>query len=213
LPTVTLATLRARVYSHLEDNTAFYTQAEVDGAINDAIRVLNLFTGFVQATGTVTSNNTGPIYSVPTNILIPTRVAFLGRPLARTAFRTMGQSRRFWMRESTETEQSPVERWIPMGLTKFAIHPYDAVGNRTMTVTGIAEPTLLVNTTDEAQYPSEFQDALETYAAHVVMVKAGGMVTRGGMMQYQAFLSRMRDLRRYVEKINPVFFVEAEQEQ
>lgn len=212
MPTVTLSTLRSRVYSHLEDNTAFYTQAEVDDAINDAIRVLNLFTGFIQATATVTSVNTGAIYSVPSAILIPTRVAFLGRPLGRASFRAMGRSRRHWLRESTETEQSSVERWIPMGLSKFAIHPYDAVGGRAITVTGVAEPAPLVNAGDETQYPTEFQDALELYAAHGLLLKAGGMASRAGMTQYQSFLSRMRDLRRYQTNVNPVFFVEIEQE-
>jgi hypothetical protein len=212
VPVVTLEALRAQVYSHLEDNTVFYTQAEVDDAINDAIRVLNLFTGFISATASVTSVNTGAVYAVPAGILIPTRVAFLGRPLGRSSFRSMGRSRQNWLAESTETQQSPVERWVPMGLNKFAIHPYDGIGGRQITVTGVAEPTPLAGSSDEAQYPSEFQDALTLYAVHSLLLKAGGMAARSAMMQYQSFLSRMKDLRRYQAKINPIFFVEIEQE-
>lgn len=210
MPTVNLGNLRTRVYSRLEDNSLFHSYPEVDGAINDAVRVLNLFTGFIQKTDTVTTvANTG-VYDVPSTILIATRVAFNGRYLTPAPMSDFGLSYPRWISETTAQAGTNVTHWVPLGMRKFAIYPIDPVGSNTLTVTGVAEPTVLSADADEIQYPSEFGDILEEYAAHLVMIKAGGVVAKTAMLHYQSFLKRMGDLKRYKSKINPVFYIEQE---
>lgn len=212
MPSITLSDLIDRVYSRLEGNTVFYTQQEVEDAINEGIRVLNLVTGFLQATGTVTTVAGQSIYAVPSTVLIPTRVALGGRYLTRASLRKLGHAEPTWMRDTTSTVKHPVRDWAPVGVASFAIFPAEATAGKTITVTGVAEPVPLTELTHALQYPSEFADALEDYAAHVCAMKGGGVVSKAAMVAYQGFLGRMNELRRYKGKIAPQFRVQVEQE-
>ena len=212
MPSITRANLVSRVYSRLEGNSAFYPLEEVSDAINEAIRLINLITGFLQATGTVTTVAGQSIYSVPSSVLIPTRVSLNGRYLNKTTVRRLGHAEPTWMRDTTATTHRPTQDWCPIGLKSFAIYPADANSGKILSVTGVAEPTILVNDSDAIQYPSEFADAIEEYAAHACMIKGGGTVSKAAMVSYQGFMARIQELRRYKAKISPRFRVEVEQE-
>lgn len=208
MPSITLSALRSRVYDRLEENTAFYTSAEVNRAINEAILVLNLMTGFLQASGTVTTAANQVWYSTPSGILYPLRVALDGRALQRSGLRALSLSTPSWMLETSTNTGRPPEYWIPLGFTKFGINPADSSNGRTLTVTGISEAARLTADSDAITYPPEFGDAIEEYAAHVCQLKAGGAVAGNAMMAYQNFLKRVNRLKRLKGKISPQFHID-----
>lgn len=207
MPTVTLSNLRDFVYSSLENNTDFYTQTEVDRAINDAIIVLNLITGFLQYAGTVAASATNSVHSVPSGVLLATRVAYNGRALEKSSVSKISNAYPTWMNETTATTDMPVTYWFPIGITKFGIYPRPSTTGRNLSVTGVAEPTLLSTGTDTLTFPSEFGDAIERYASFEPQLKAGGIVGKAAMEIYKAFLSRANELKRYQSKIAPQFYI------
>jgi hypothetical protein len=212
MPTVTLANLEDYVYSTLEQNNLFYPAAEVDSCINDAIRILNLFTGFLNNTATVAAIKTASIYSVPAGILIPTKVMFGTRTLEKSSVTKISMAYPCWMNETAADAGIPVSYWFPIGVTKFGIYPRPAANGTNLSVTGVAEPDLLTTGASTIAYPTEFADILEVYAEHAVQLKAAGVVAKASMSAYQDFLGRMNELKRYKAKIAPRFTVLVEQE-
>lgn len=210
MPSVTLGDLKARVYGRIDNNVDLFPAAEVARAINCGIGVLNLFSGFLQKTAPVDTVAGQYLYSTPTGILIPLRVDLDDSFLDKTNLQSLNHSAPAWMLEnSANTGQLPYH-WCPVGVSKFVIHPADSVGGRQMDVTGVAEPTPLVNDGDVIGYPNEFADAIEDYAAHYLMLKCGGVVAIQAMYQYAAFMRRANELKRYKSKIAPTFRVEVE---
>lgn len=208
MPTVTLGDTVNRVYARLEWNDVFYPYDEVVDAINEGIAVLNLFTGYLQASGTVTSVANQVWYSTPSNVLLPTRVAIAGQYLRKVPFRNIGRDFPMWQTETTNTVGRPFDSWIPLGLKTFAVYPIDPDGGKTIKVTGVAELQRLTSDVDLIPFPSEFAGSLEDYAAHVCMMKCGGNTAKAAMGLYQGFLGRMKELKRYKSQINPRFYVE-----
>lgn len=213
MPVVTLGDLKNSVYARVEGNDAFYPQEEVIDAINDGIRTLNLLTGFLQATQTFTTVAGQGVYDTPSGILIPQRVSFNGRYLSKVPIQKACESSRKWISETTAELGRPVEYWVPIGINKIALVPIDAAGGNTVSVTGVAEPAALNDDSDTIAYPSEFGDVIAEYATHILMMKAGGLMSKGAMTFYQSFVKRVADLKRYRAKIQPAFRIEAEIQQ
>jgi hypothetical protein len=213
MPSVTLADLIEHVYGRLDGNTAFYREPEVVAAINEGVTLLNLVTGFISTTGTITTAANQAIYNIPASVLIPQRVAFQGRALNKTSVWRLGHSNPTFLRDTTETTQCAVSDWYPVGVGKVGIFPVDAVGGRTLSVTGVATVTPpMVNDTDSIPYPSEYGDFIEDYAAHVCQFKAGGIISAMAMKAYQGLTGRINDIRRFKAKVAPKYYIELKQE-
>lgn len=208
MPSYTLAIFREKVYSHVENNTELYTLAEVDRAINEALQVLNLYTGYLQ--GSVTIGNTQInrfIYDVPSSVLIPEAVYLADRRLFPVSVPAMAMRQREWLRQTT-ANFGTVRHWIPIGITKFAIHPADATGGRSLKVEGVLEPTPLVNASDIANISDQLADAVQNLAAHVLMLKEGGKIFADASLQYQRFLHDMKSMGRWRTLRQPRYFIE-----
>lgn len=207
---VTLADLEANVYSQLDNNSLFYTQAEVDRAINEAVRTLNLYTGYLQESasgGTTTANRT--FYDVPASILWPTAVYYNGRPLRKNSLGAIGMLRKEWMYDRGSV-YGPVANWIPIGIRKYAIHPACSIGSVALTVEGVAEPTTLVYATDVIEFPDEFSDTLTDLAVHVLPLKEGGKVFADAASAYEDFLKGVKGITMWQRLKQPRFRVEVE---
>lgn len=208
MDTVTLDALKDRVYDRLESNSRFYQESQIIGHINDAIRVVNLFTGFLEATADLYSQDGRLIYDVPPTILCLTKVVYDGRDLDKLTFGNLCYSHPRWMKETTSTNSSQVETWTPAGLRKFICHPAPATGGAVVSLTGVAEPVALVADTDTITMQREYTDLIVDHASHVPMIRCGGMVARSAMEQYKAFLGRMKELSRFRGKVAPLFRLE-----
>jgi hypothetical protein len=213
MATLTLSNFRTAVYDRLEQNTRFYTSAEITRCCNDAVRTLNIFTGFITGSATFVARANCHIYNTPPTILVPTRVQFDGRDLEPIPLKDLIQHSPRWLQETT-TNFGPVSTWSAVGLhlaRKLVIHPASANGGALVKVFGVTEPTELVDADDEITLPTEYADILYALAAHEAMMKCGGVVARDAMLLYTQFLKRMTSLKRFQAKVNPRFWVEAEQ--
>ena len=214
MPLVTLAMLQARVYSRLDNNQFLYPAFQVTAALNEALRVLNLSTGFIQGTyqmpGWSQSNRVW--YDVPAQILIPLRVFFEGNALKRTTVWNLGASHPNWTAETTANTGIPVSFWAPCGLTKFAIYPADSIGGQDISVTGVLEPTPLVNLTDIVNLPNEYASAVDLLAAHVLQLKESSKIFSQSSADYQKYLSVNKHMTMWKGLTQPAYFIaEAQQ--
>lgn len=212
MPTITLNDLRVRVYSRVENNMEFYTLAEVDRAINQAVKVLNLYTGFIQTTISVDGGSVaGQVdYLVPDGILFALRVSIDGKMLDKNGWTSMGKTNAGWRLETTDNTGMPVSRWIPIGLKAFSINPADATGGLDIQVLGVAEPTLLVDGEDVIQIPNEFDDLMIDMAAHILPLKESGLIFSQASNYYIQFLSKMKEFKRYTTLRFPQYWIEVQ---
>lgn len=210
MPNYTLADLDSRVLDRLEGNSLFYVQTERTNAINEALRVLNVFTGFNQATVSVPGGTQigRYLYDQPSGTLFPMAIAFNGRQLRRTTFRALTRDYRLWSLQNT-VNYGPVAHWWPIGIQKFGIHPADMMGSLTLAITAVVEPPLLVNQTDQTIVPDEFTESLIELAAHVLQLKEGGKIFADASVLYQKFLSEMKDYGRWRYLVQPRYWIEA----
>jgi len=208
MPLVTLSSLTSGVYDRLEQNTAFYPSSEVVGNINDAIRTINLYTGFLRTTALLGSEPGQPIYDAPRSILCVTRVDYNGRELDFASLASLCHSRPRWISDTTATTDSPVSTWTPMGIKRILLSPAPADSQVEIKLYGVAEPVPLVNHSDTINMQAEFADMIKDLAACQCMVKCGGVVARDGMILYKQFLTRMKSLKRFRRNVNPAFRVE-----
>lgn len=212
MPSFTLADLSNRVLDRLDQNVALYTQPEVNSAINEAIRVLNLACGFLQVTVLIAGSSVANRfwYDVPFgpgNIVIPLRVQYEQTYLRKYNLNEIGRAYPQWLTETTATTGQPVQHFIPFGIRKFAIHPADAVGGGDLSVTGVQEPIPLVNPTDVVQWPNEVTPAFDALAAHTLMLKEGGAIFSAATADYQQYIRIMKKLTIWKGMVWPSWFV------
>ena len=206
----TLADLEQNVYSQLDDNSLFYTQAEVDRAINEAIRVLNLYTGYLQESASGGTTTAGRVfYDTPAAILWPTAVYYGGRVLKKATLSSMGGARKRWLAD-TGSAYGPVAEWVPIGIRKYALHPACSRGGVALTVEGVAEPSPMVNATDLTEFPDEYLDTLTDLAVHTLPLKEGGKVFADSATSYQEFLKGVQGISMWQRLKQPRFRVDIE---
>lgn len=210
MPAETYLQMRTAVYAQLDDNTDFYPELEVGRAVNEVIRVANLFVGFWQTTATIATQANRVFYNVPGSIVAPLAVDVDGRQLSRCSFAAMGARRKGWMRETT-AQWGRVNSWIPLGIRKLAIHPVDSTGGRALRITGVAEPVPLTADGDLINAPDEVLQAIEHLAVHVLPLKEGGKVFADGASYYNEFLSIMKVWQQWATVKHPRFHIEVKE--
>ena len=202
----TLADLRQLVYDELDNNQAFFRPAEVDAVINEAIKTINIFTGFYQGGVHAISIKGQLIYPMPTGMLYPLRAQFNGTALDPIAIGQIGKDYRNWA-TSTTTKDGPVIRWVPIGTNYFCLNPIDMDGGQDIYVTGVLEPPLLVNDTDEMVLDDEYTTMIGDYGAHRMPLKEGGPIFAQASLAYQNFQRTMKNLTCLRKVIMPKYFV------
>lgn len=210
MPTLNLTAIRAKVYARLENNTDFYLTTEADRAINDAIKVVNMYTGFIQTTisipGGTVANQVD--YQTPTGILFPLRVAIGGQVIDKRSWASMGQGNSAWRLDTTANTGIAVSIWVPVGLTIFSLNPADSTGGQVISVAGVAEPTPLASGGDVIQIPDEFVDLIMDLASHILPLKEGGLIFSQAGALYTMFLSRIKQFAFYQNMRYPQYWVE-----
>lgn len=197
MPTIQLQDLQDRLYAKLDNNSALYPSSQLTAALNEALRVLNLFTGFLQTNINVSGNSVAnqTFYNVPAGILIPLRVQFGPTYLQMYNLNEIGKAYRTWTADTTATVAMPVSYWVPFGLTQFAIYPADSVGGSAIRVTGVQEPVLLVNPTDTITVSNEIAEALDQLAFSTLTLKESGTVLRQSIDGYRAFQRQVQRVK------------------
>lgn len=211
MPSVTLGDLKGRLYEYLERNSLFYPDDELVDAINESICTLNLYTGFLQGNATTmftVANRV--IYDVPSNILMLMRVKLRDRYLEPVGLTAMCRSNTRWMKNTTATEAMPVANWVPIGVRRFALYPADAIGGSAMLLTGVLEPTPLVDDDDVMQFPNEYDTTVIDLSKHVLQLDEGGAIFTKASTGYQEFLRDAKELTMFKNLKMPSYFVDQE---
>lgn len=194
MPTVTLAYLRQRVYDGLDNNTVFFTTDQVDRAINQGLRRLNVIVGFIQDTvpypGFTIAGQS--LYDTPDGILAPLRVYCEGRELEKLTLTELGQAYRSWAVDTTATK-GPTARWAPIGLSRFVIHPIDAVGGNFLETQGIVPMTPLVADDDVMSLEDPWLDLIVRYAQARVLLKDSAQTFAQASLIYQQWISTLKN--------------------
>ena len=174
MPVFTLSSLENKVLDRLDQNTGEYPLTEVDYVINECIRVTALFTGFYKATVQVPGYSVANklVYDTPPGILAANVISFEGRQLQKISLRRLARERRNWATDTTNS-RGRVEFWAPAGASKFVMTPIDSQGGRDISVTGMAEPPLLVNPDDVMTLENEYVELIPEYAVHRLLLKEG----------------------------------------
>jgi hypothetical protein len=189
----TLFQLQQFALDTVEGNSLFYTYPELTYAINEAIRTINLVTGFLRGTATIPGNSVAGqlLYNTPPSILFPMRVQFEKRMLDPVSLDRIGNDYATWATDTTN-KLGNVQRWIPFGTQMFAIHPIDSIGGGVIYVTGVLEPTLLVNGSDSVSLEDEFVDLIVTFCRARLPLKEGGAVFASASRSQQDFYRKLK---------------------
>lgn len=128
---VTLATLRTRLQERYDD-VPFWTDQDAQDAINETLRLFNLYTGYWRTVAATASTTAGtPFVTVPGSLTYRTRVYRSGRVITRKSLVELYRTRRNWRTDTTTdggSTPTTIREWAPVGLRTIAIWPTDAVG-------------------------------------------------------------------------------------
>ena len=214
MPTVTLSALQSRVYARLDTSPlGLYPVSQVTLVLNEGLRRLNMLIGWKMDTVAVpgfTQANT-LVYTVPDTLTIPTMVWCEKRALRKISLARISQQFKNWITDTNLTA-GPISRWVPIGLTKFAIHPQDSADGRLLEVTGIAKVTPLVGANDTVDIEDEWADALVDYALSRIRLKEGGTRFASDSIIYNQLVSKIKPALLWQSMKFHAYFVSKETE-
>jgi hypothetical protein len=181
---VNLAQFRQQVRNQLQQSP-FWTDAELNANINESLRTWNCLTGQWKRPVTITTQQNRPYYSLAGLLVFGMRVQFGSLPLAQSSLTN-------WDKESPQWEGRPSasgpDEWAPVGISIIAIKPADAVGNRTLTINGVAATPILTTDADFIDIGEEEFDSLLNYNQYLAVFKCGGAEFESCLPLYQSFL-------------------------
>ncbi len=212
MPSATVGSLDTAVLNRVDNNALLYPQAERYLYYNEAQRILNLLSGFLQTTVAIPGATQARRvwYDTPSPILIPLRVSCNGTYLHKSSLTRIGQTKPNWTTETSRNTGYPPASWIPVGLTKFGIHPTDSNGGAELLVTGIQDPVLFDTSTPNqvVPFPNEYFEAMEDLSAFSIQLKEGYPLFQAASILYGKFMAKMGQQSRWRNLMFPVFPVE-----
>ena len=173
------------------EESPFWSTAEAADAINEALLMWNLMTGFWKETITITTTATNWDYALPASLVFGMRVEYEGIPLAQASIGDMDYGHPGWQEQMTTTGgnvPTTPQNWLPLSIDMIAIWPADAVGGHTLTVDGVAATPQLTAGGDYIDIGAEELGAILGYALHCLTLKEGGVRFEATMPYFQAFL-------------------------
>ena len=198
----TLANLRTFVTSRLQ-NPLFWSDLEVQVAINDSIRSWQLATAYWQGRFQVTTIAGQVLYNIGslpqlqvggvTQLLMPLRMTFNGLPIDPVTTDDLDNGYTQapgWQITTTATSGAPStpSLWVPIGISYFAIYPADAAGNNQLTIDGVLRAPTLVNEGDYINIDSSQVAAIVGEAISTLSFKRGGVAFQKALAGHAEFM-------------------------
>lgn len=197
---VTLAQMQTSLLERVE-TVPFWTSAEATSAINEALRIWNMLTGYWKATATIPTvagvgNNW---YAVSPGILYQTHAEWGKLPLELSSIGDLDYGQPGWEADvaggtrpdGTTLPPRPLV-FAPAGLNLFAIWPNDATANQ-LALDSIVQTPVLVNSGDYVDIGDEELHAILGYALHYLAFKEGGARFTATQVFYKQFISAAAD--------------------
>lgn len=186
----TLTQLQALVYTRLEDNSVFYDATwDLTPIINEALQISNNICGWYAGTVNLISQANQLVYNIPTGMLYPQRIQFEGMQLDPSPITRIGQDFMNWTTQTTAVHGA-VARWVPLGITMFAMHPIDSTGGGSIAVTGVLNVPPLINGSDTMPLEDEFVNIVVEYCASRIPLKVGGPTAAQASRIYTSSVQR-----------------------
>lgn len=208
---MTLAELETKLLSRLEQNSEFFPTYTTTRLINQALRVVNLRTGFFQETR-VCSPLTVPgrsIYRFPYGLIAPLSVVLDKVTLRKTTLKDIGGSDDRWIQRSS-TRSGATSTWAAIGQYQFAIYPACDVPARQLWVTGVYCVPKLVNPSDVVDLSDYMVDQVVDHAQVMACFDEGGKVLVDAIKVLNEWQKKVAATRGAVKIANPYFDVEAQ---
>lgn len=186
---VTLATLQAEL-ANKYDNVPFWTATEATNALNEGLRLWNAITGYWRARITLQTIPDDNYLPLPGNLAYRSRVEVNSVPLSPSSLLGLDSGRPSWEGETTVTPGVPSapKIWAPVSTDLIVIWPASHVGFDTVTIDGMAETPILVNSGDFVDLGQEEHNQLLGYALHALTFKLGGQQFEATKFLYQAWV-------------------------
>ena len=200
--------MEQRVYDSLDANTGLYPEAQVRAVINQALKKLNCIIGFCQDTIPIIGFSVAGQreYATPTGIVIPIKVYFEGRILEPFSLRELATRFRKWATDTT-ANYGPVNRWAPIGLGMFVIHPIDAAGGNMIEVQGVVPMIPLTAAGQAISLEDQMCDILIDYAKSRIMIKESGKPFADASLNYQEMIRKLKPLSLWKDLKFPPYFL------
>lgn len=166
------------------DGVPFWDDNEAKIAINEALMMWNVLTGFWKRRITIPTVISQMDYSLPSTMVFGMRLEYNNAPLDPTSLSEMDEGRPGWQNNADATPR----KWIPLDLDTIRLWPTpDAIG--TLTIDGVSATPQLTYDGETVDIGSETLSPLLGYAIHVLALKEGGSRFAATMPLFQAFLS------------------------
>lgn len=153
---------------------AFWTVADANDAINESLRIFNVFTGYWRGQASVTTAVGTPYITVPAALTAQTRVFQTGRVLTRKSILGWYRSRRDWRSQTTASGgdvPTTMREWAPVGLFRIAVWPADFAGGSTLTIDGVRVTPILLTDASFVDLGEEVLNALMDEALYILAFK------------------------------------------
>lgn len=191
---VTLATLRQELKDEFE-SVPYWTDPEATAALNEAMRIWNLLTGYWKRREIIPTVAAQVWYPLTSTMVYGVRVDFQDHPLEITSIHDLDNGRRNWEGETT-TNSGVVAPYLfaPAGLNLIAIWPADAAGGNTLVVDAVRQTPILVADADFVDLNQSEHRPLICYALHYLAFKEGGRRFQATQAYYRRFLLAAGDM-------------------
>ena len=209
MPQLTLADLRARVYARVDGNTELYPTTEVDQAVTESARALQLICQWYQQPVQLDypTQKNRVWYSVPDSLFCMTRLQIDGKFIKKASLQQLGRARVNWVTENTASQMQPITYWIPLGLKKFGIWPSDSCGGKQMIVTGPVDIQPYTDPNQTVPLSNDLLSSFDTLAVQTLLLKESPRTFSDASVQYKEFLRVMKKITVLRDWHAPSYFV------
>lgn len=177
--------------SYKFEDVPFWVEAEAIDALNEALLMWNVLTGFWKETITLTGTATNWDYALPDSMVFGMRVLYNGKILSQASLSDMDNGKPGWQSQITTSggnvPTSP-QIWLPLSIDMIAIWPAPAVTGGIITVDGVMATPQLVAPGDFINIGNEELGAILGYALHALAFKEGGARFQSTMEYFKEFL-------------------------
>lgn len=191
-----LSDLRTRLLERVE-NSSFYATAELDLALNETIRLWNLYTGTWRRRITKALVVEGdPYIALPQTMVFPMRIEVDGVPMNKASLWDLDHGNPGWEANTTAsggTVPTTPNVWAPVSLTLIAVWPRVAATGQTLTIDGVSAAPVLTAGGDFIDLNPSRVDTLLAYAQHYLSIKRGSAELGLTINGHQALLKAAAD--------------------
>lgn len=172
---VTLTTLQSRLQERIE-SSAFVVTAELTLAINEALRLWNLFTGTWRRAVTIALEPADVYVALPQTMVFPMRVQLTNTPMSKTSLLDLDNGQPGWEGDTAGDTNIPAapQVWAPVSLGLMAIWPKVAATGTSITVDGVSATPTLSAGGDTIDLNESNHGVILGYAQHYLSFKSGG---------------------------------------